>query len=366
MGRYAGPKHGYHRRPDWSQLLSELLSHILRGLAHPDCLNFGQVCKSWRSVFLARCRVTKPQPCMFFTPFSAIVSVPLWGLHQDELFKIRSPVLEFALEERIIGSSMGWLVVGSVKTFSMNLVNPISFQRIPLSSKASDGTRLWSGLPGDRIFTVGHVVLSSAPTTRDCIIVARGHYSHHNLHGYAYCRLGDTEWNLMPWSVRIDCKDMMFHKGSLYVVGHAGDFSVYTFDSQPRNTDKGLVTTTISNLENWQLVESGGEILSFAEYNGTFEDRRFYIFKRDHSGTWIIVENLGDWVLLQGRLGSVSFDTRDIMGSGFEANCIYYQSRSRTCLSKTSLTSGRSDIIFFPRGIEYALQGIDWVSPSSW
>lgn len=346
---------------DWSQIVPELLHLILLRLPLPDCFNFGKVCRSWRSVFLEKRSLSRPPPFIVRIPDGpgTLARQPLWSLHGGKFIKLRSPRPGFLLSECIIGSSMGWLVIGSARHSGLQLLNPTSNERIPLPLVSTDENQIQSNF-GYTYFTCLHVILSSSPTSGDCLIVATGYRRGHDF--LALCRPGDQEWttyanqSLPPgFSVR----NIAFYKGELFVLGEKGDIVVYAFDSKPRMTHTGSIVSICGNKLKQRLVESGGDLFLVVWHSHDMLE----VFKQvgGWDGEWVRVESLSDRVLLIGNHTLESFCVQDLMGSGFEANCVYYYSVGLLSkdLVKFSLADRSSERIPIDTCFE-------WISAQAW
>lgn len=345
----------------WSQLVTELLNHILQRLAFPDCLAFGKVCTSWRSALLTRQNLLHPPPCMMLIPANERMPIqaPLWSLHGGRFLKLSSPRNFFLQAEQIIGYSLGWLVIGSNEPSNMQLLNTTSNKRILLPSTVSDGTQMRLLSNHDHCFTVRHVDLSSVPTSADCVLVATGFHGY--ILSFAWCRLGDREWIIFDQPSGF-IEQTMFHKGEFYVLrrqeylldGYTENIVVYAFDPQLKLASYTL-STICSNCWFKRLVESGGELLKVVggiAIDG-LKSLKLDVFKlaeKQQGGRWVRVESLGDRVLLIGKRGAVSFCIHELLGSGFEANCVYYHARHEGVLVKFSMGDGSIRRISLPHG----------------
>ncbi|XP_010932208.1 F-box protein At2g26160-like [Elaeis guineensis] len=307
----------------WSGLPKDLLQSILLRLSLADHFRFAGVCKEWLSVAAQN----RPPPLLWLAMRSRHVSPyapSFFSLHEGTFRKVS---VDLPLSQRIgsnvwfHGASTGWLLLSASGGGSHGyfLFNPVTRRRIYLPTEYNR-RKIKPMFPAGFL---SEAVLSSPPTSPDCVVVAAvvamGHSS-----TLAFCRPGQEQrWTVFYRQARIHPK-LVFCKGELYALDITGKVRVYTFDPQPRL--KFSIALPVGDVDTLRMAESDGELLLFlGDYRREISGCSIYKLDVDR---WIRIENLGDRALLLGLDGGLdSFSTKDVTGTGLRGNCIYYCNR---------------------------------------
>jgi hypothetical protein len=210
------------------------------------------------------------------------------------------------------------------------------------------------------------IVLSSAPTSDDCIVVAIPIYKIH--HSIAFCKPGEKSWTFVepPLEKSVHLIDVIHFKDQLFYAVSCCGLTFYAYDLADLSHPKSYLLETsfdfepLSSLEEnmrtwykdrYYLVESLGDLLwvrrliannmdadgifNFSYEAEIFPDQtvKFDIYKLDFSrNTWEFAKCIGDRALFLGTNQSLSLSTRDF--PDLQANRIYFTDDSFTIHKK--------------------------------
>lgn len=371
MCRYIDMDHPYYlrskRKCRWSEMPEELLILILKRLnTMPDCLRFGAVCSSWQSVS-SNYRRRSPPLLMLERSEPRVQKYWLFfHLSEGKFYKLpaklrfrrkyeRRPMIRF-------GSTKGWLFIDASYRTSCRyyLQNPITGEQIDLPSKKP--------LP------IRGVILSSAPTSSDSIVVAEmwpsREYIIGNFRRLASCRPGvDEDWFEFLIPELSPVSSMAFHKGKLFILSWSGLIHVYAFDPCPRLLMTSAAPFFVVLPNTSQFVVSDGELLLVVKDYELIPFRiyDFRVFRLDEqTNQWSKIESLGERVLLLTGGSSECFSTADesFMGSeGFKGNCIYYHEKEEVNSEALSLYSMEDKSFQTVLSLPGRSRDADWIIP---
>ncbi|KAJ4789123.1 F-box family protein [Rhynchospora pubera] len=229
----------------WSDLTNDVLEHITSFLAFPDHYRFGAVCKNWRSVSKQRRYPPAPQlPWLVLEEEKETRKHKFYSLSDAKHYSIEIPELH---GRYICGSSHGWLFAVDIKINGI-LVNPFTREcyelpPFPAFSVMTDVTTLVEQLPSDytegprnatfeemRIKIVFKAILSHDP-------MERSDFTAMIMFGYkrtpAFWRPGDLCWTVVD-GTKGSMEDIVYFKGSFYVLSPSNKVSVMDFESKPK------------------------------------------------------------------------------------------------------------------------------------
>jgi hypothetical protein len=206
------------------------------------------------------------------------------------------------------------------------------------------------------LYLIRKIVLSSVPTSDDCIVVALPGLRIHR--SIAFCKPGDKSWTFIepPLKKYYDIVDVTHFKDQLFYTITSCGRTLYAYDLADLSSPKSYLVKTcfkfesLSSLEKYTrrscgeryyLVESSGELLWVCrlftnKMNGNgeiifnygildFPDQTtmFDIYRLDFSrNTWKPIKCIGDQVLFLGTNQSLSLSAQNF--SSLKANCIYF------------------------------------------
>ncbi|XP_059455160.1 uncharacterized protein LOC132185400 [Corylus avellana] len=210
------------------------------------------------------------------------------------------------------------------------------------------------------------IVLSSAPTSDDCIVVALPIYKIR--HSIAFCKPGDKSWTFVepPLEKSFHLIDVIHFNNQLFYAVSCCGLTLYAYNLSDLSSPKSYLLETsfdfepLSSLEErmrswykdrYYLVESLGDLLwvrrliannmdddgkfTFSHDAKIFPDQTvtFDVYKLDFSrNTWEFAKCIGDQVLFLGTNQSLSLSARDF--DKLQANRIYFTDDSFTIHKK--------------------------------
>jgi hypothetical protein len=216
------------------------------------------------------------------------------------------------------------------------------------------------------LYLIRKIVLSSVPTSDDCIVVALPGLSIHR--SIAFCKPGDKSWTFVepPLKKYFDIVDVIHFKDQLFYTITSYRRTLYAYDLADLSSPKSYHIETcfeyehLSSLEKYTrrscrkryyLVESSGELLLVCRLfsnrmnndgeiivNSTIiksqdQTTTFDVYKLDFSrNKWEPIRCIGDQVLFVGTNQSLSLSARNF--SILKANCIYFTDDSCTIHKK--------------------------------
>ncbi|KAM7529289.1 hypothetical protein LguiB_032699 [Lonicera macranthoides] len=344
----------------WSMLPGDLLD-VIEGnlLLYRDKVRVRSVCASWNSHL--------PK-----LPNQQLMQLP-WLLQTYENGKEASHGLFNPFEKKFYhldlpeaqgklfkGSSHGWVVTIEDITCSRTpadiyLLNPLTRARIQLPPRSTfpDVKDYHPDRVGQeyaifcelddveyRITCLQHlihlthrVVLSSTPSSQDCIVVA----IYGEFRRLAFCKVKDEKWTRLhvpaPY-LTFTFADVTFYKKKLYALyGNGQLIIIENIGPNPKVTEIVAVGLSRGAIHPLYLVESSdGNLImvsrSVGIYDGKFSDsivktRFFKLYKLDlNSSNWVKVGNIGQDMLFLGCNSSTSISSRDF--PGLKGNRVYY------------------------------------------
>ncbi|CAH2061193.1 unnamed protein product [Thlaspi arvense] len=306
--------------PSWSLLPEELLHIISQKLEDCfDIIHARSVCRQWRSIFpypSSSCplRTTYSLPSFDKFPRRSSGSCTLEKL-PTFLFRVRSPTNALPSEFfvggisqdksedhiKIPSSSIQCSVKVKMGESDPTLVNILDCQILPLGYQYR-----MIGYDPDSLATRyrGVALLPLDKEGRGEFVVLMGY-----AHDLLVLRSGAMRWMQLNKTSRADCKDIITCNGKFYVVFINGDVFVidpYSLDAAP------LMNLERLTLQNY-LVPCGDDELFLVERvivrNGVlcFSKMACRVSRLDEeAGEWVVVNDLGDRVLLIGQPGTCS------------------------------------------------------------
>ncbi|XP_059451387.1 putative F-box protein At5g55150 [Corylus avellana] len=204
---------------------------------------------------------------------------------------------------------------------------------------------------------IGKIVLSFAPTSDDCIVVALPRHNTRN--SIAFCKPGDKSWTFVepPLKKSLDLADVIHFKNQLfYTVSNYGGTTLCAYDLADLSSPKSYNLETSFNFESlsaldegmrrsfsqrYYLVESLGDLLwvrrlltnnmnddgefTYSYDSNTFPDQTimFDVYRLDFSqNTWKCIKCIGDQVVFLGINQSLSLSAQH--STSLKANRIYF------------------------------------------
>ncbi|KAL5994502.1 hypothetical protein ACLOJK_024555 [Asimina triloba] len=340
----------------WSQLRLDILEIIFLKLPFLDYVYAGAVCVSWRRAAVAARNLRSSPPRAPWLMFSQDPETKLHSFlslgHNSKIFNLHLPI-PHSQEEQYLGSFQEWLLLK--KTCSrpeLFLLNIISKARIQLPRNAEQHYVFTSNrYPMScraLVDSASEGILSSAPTSDDCIVVMLLPQSQSGSL-LALCRIGmsNPKWIVFqPYQGGnvFDIASITFYDGRLHAITKNYWHIVWELDVVP---PAFTMFSTRPSLQiaarDWNrvrrdgihLVESNSQLLLVLKLTSHCLDNNcvddylktlgFYVFKMDPSSPttrWVKVESLGDEMFFLGDKGSNSFSARGLCG--FRGNCIYF------------------------------------------
>ncbi|XP_073006276.1 F-box/kelch-repeat protein At1g57790-like [Typha latifolia] len=225
---------------------------------------------------------------------------------------------------RCCGYSDGWMVMVSDKEFSITLLNLFSNEQFNLPSSLLSRFHYGAKFADGSIGYVTKVVLSSPPTSEDCIVAVMGQQQ-----TIAFCQPRGDRWFALHANFVVE--DIAFYNRKLHVLDYNGMLTAYNLARFPHATFAAVLhpkkcplvrpDDTVVRVKRY-LVESNGELLVVSrDYSGLEKDISFRVSKLVKDA-WIPVKSLGDRALFIGVVRSVS--VKAVGKSKIQQNCIYF------------------------------------------
>ncbi|CAL9774341.1 unnamed protein product, partial [Musa acuminata subsp. burmannicoides] len=283
----------------------DIIESFLMRMNPRDAVRLSGTCKEWRAI------ITRFNPTMRNTPWLLVTKIfknscRLQSVVDKEVtFKIRFDGFP-STRTLFHGCSHGWLVSDS--NSPIHLLNPFS--------------RAWLQLPDRQPAPYVFLCMSSAPTSPDCILLARDKHNH-----LCVWRPGDESWTLEKDKLQPFDAILSF-EGQFYTWNHLGG-CLTIFQVLPLRLRKLVVPCpmvfTNANILAMSLVESRGNILLVCTVEHSGKYLGVYVFQLDlENETWIKTERLGDQALFVDLLPynrAISVSARE---AGCCANRIYF------------------------------------------
>ncbi|CAL9197119.1 unnamed protein product, partial [Musa hybrid cultivar] len=283
----------------------DIIESFLMRMNPRDAVRLSGTCKEWRAI------ITRFNPTMRNTPWLLVTKIfknscRLQSVVDKEVsFKIRFHGFP-STRTLFHGCSHGWLVSDS--NSPIHLLNPFS--------------RAWLQLPDRQPAPYLFLCMSSAPTSPDCILLARDNHNH-----LCVWRPGDESWTLEKDKLQPFDAILSF-EGQFYSWNHLGE-CLTIFHVLPLRFRKLVVPCpmvfTNANILAMSLVESRGNILLVCTVEHSGKSLGVYVFQLDlENETWIKMERLGDQALFVDLLPynrAISVSARE---AGCCANRIYF------------------------------------------
>lgn len=322
---------------------------LLERLPLRDYLNFGAVCKTWRSLQarVPHGRFTPPSPPPCFIPYKA-------GYEEHETVSYFSPFeqrydtlasrKEIPWRQRKIAKPFGTChpyiiaLVRSQTLHRITLLNPISGHEITLPGYP---------IPWSSDLRSPRFALSLSQSSPPCYTVFTTIKSK-----LLFYRKGDPHWTLLnlPWLLN----NFNTFRGDLYVLRASEEESegaryllaVYSTSPTPRIQGFRMDTTqlpspaTIHHFFSHHLVESpnGEELLLVLQIRMHSSTVGFQVFVADLSRKmWIRKETLGDRVIIIKDRQTLFLSAASV-GHGVKGNCICFSSIFEASTSETGQT----------------------------
>ncbi|XP_059451395.1 uncharacterized protein LOC132182223 [Corylus avellana] len=202
---------------------------------------------------------------------------------------------------------------------------------------------------------IDYIVLSSIPTSDDCIVVAMSDIIMYQ--GIFFCKPGDKSWTFVEQPVKLThrIRNLIHFKDRLfYTMNHTANF-LFAYDLADLSSPKSyrlkfgngeyiqdLCTDSLPHEEynkNFYLVESLGDLLLVCRLirsdidnnedkfalsdDDEFPIEKFEVYRLDFSrNTWEHTKCIGDQVLFLDSNQTLSLSALDF--PNFKANCIYF------------------------------------------
>ncbi|KAM7507584.1 hypothetical protein LguiA_018037 [Lonicera macranthoides] len=342
----------------WSKLPGDLLD-IVEGhlLLYRDKVRVRAVCASWNSHLpkLPNQQVRQLPWLLQAFDKGAEATHGLFNPFEKKFYHLDLPEAKGKLFK---GSSHGWVVtiedITSSHPADMYLINPLTRARIQLPprsafpdvkdyhpNKVGDEYTLFCEDDVDFFVTdldhltllLDKVVLSSNPSSEDCVVVA--------IYGesgrLAFCKCNDDKWTRLdlpaPYASYL-FEDVKFYQQKLYAVRSCGELVVIEdIGPNPKVTRIVAPNPSYPLCAPVYLVESSdGDLImldrSIRVQHGEncfsiVQTVDFGIYKLDlSSSSWREVESIGEDMYFLGYNSSVSISSREF--PGLKGNCIYY------------------------------------------
>ncbi|KAM7510893.1 hypothetical protein LguiB_009768 [Lonicera macranthoides] len=342
----------------WSKLPGDLLD-IVEGhlLLYRDKVRVRAVCASWNSHLpkLPNQQVRQLPWLLQAFDKGAEATHGLFNPFEKKFYHLDLPEAKGKLFK---GSSHGWVVtiedITSSHPADMYLINPLTRARIQLPprsafpdvkdyhpNKVGEEYTLFCEDDVDFFVTdlehltllLDKVVLSSNPSSEDCVVVA--------IYGesgrLAFCKCNDDKWTRLdlpaPYASYL-FEDIKFYQQKLYAVRSCGELVVIEdIGPNPKVTRIVAPNPSYPLCAPVYLVESSdGDLImlvrSIRVQHGEncfsiVQTVDFGIYKLDlSSSSWREVESIGEDMYFLGYNSSVSISSREF--PGLKGNCIYY------------------------------------------
>ncbi|KAM7524027.1 hypothetical protein LguiA_013929 [Lonicera macranthoides] len=368
----------------WSELPRELLDEIEDLLLlYVDKVRVRAVCTSWNSHLskMPNHQVRRLPWLLQSFENATEASHGLFDLSDKKFYKLDLPEAQGKLYK---GCSYGWLAtigdnmpIGrciSSNSPDIHLINPLTRAQIQLPPRYTFADV--TGYIADRVgeeyailqprsmalpvsyyasaelvnsVWMRKVVLSSAPSNEDCLVVAI--YGEHG--DLAWCKCNDKEWKSLHWVAEYN--DIIFYNGKLHALNCNEELLVFEDICSDPNFRKIAELPRSVSSEGLYLVEctDGGlvMVMQFVKESGeedslTEKTYMFKVYKLDSiNSTWVEVKDIGDDILFVGLNTSFSISSRDF--PGFKGNSIYYTDYWLTAFTSRREKHACSDIGVF-------------------
>ncbi|XP_077239736.1 F-box protein At4g35733-like [Tasmannia lanceolata] len=214
-------------------------------------------------------------------------------------------------------------------------------------------------------------VLSNSPISKnlglcDCIIAAA--FDDRTL---AFHRLVDEKWIVLQKSSHMDYDAIIFYKGFLYAIKRE-ELEVWELGSNPPQVRTAiLLPLEVQREGSYEIfwVESCGKLLFVIQILGRFSfffpgTTGFQVFEIDPIDLCLVmVESLGDQMILLGEFGFLSLKAKDLIGSEFRENFIYF---AEDGICKTFNLADGTVEAFLPGRYHSFEVGLVTVTPNPW
>ncbi|KAK1266902.1 hypothetical protein QJS04_geneDACA015265 [Acorus gramineus] len=291
-------------RADWGGISRDLLECITNRLSLRDYIRFRAVCHEW-----SYATVKFNRPFLFLArkiqSNKRVIHDPL----DRKTYEIDRP--EF-YRNYLLGSSFGWLILGSFERRQLSLLNPFSGECVvlplPPLKKKIRMYEIWDA-----------VTLSSPPTSPNCIVLVLQAL----LKRILYCRIGDDKWDQIEDELfhQFGPNQAIWYTGNFYVLSRTGLIHIDVVTKQLKMI--ALPQSLSSDYRDRHvpyIVESRGEILLvIVKFTQHFE-----VFKMDHSSgnlEWERMEGLGGRTIFLEHGSAVCVDASE---AGCRGDCIFY------------------------------------------
>ncbi|ONK66526.1 uncharacterized protein A4U43_C06F9110 [Asparagus officinalis] len=352
----------------------DLLQLILEKIDnHRDSLQFGSVCRQFRSIIYDNLHLLPPKLpfCLCAHPSKPPPLPLLMQCLDDETENISFFSIsdgrnhgEFIVPEIrnkwIVGSSYGWLFTVDIHGRDIQLLNPLTRAQVNLPSldafQHPDGG-FTSGEFNDFGFVEKAVILSD-PSNKgrnlegndDCILAVA---IISNLRVLSFCRIGDDKWTNAEGSLT-HLQDVIYYEGQIYGINYMGIAVVYDIAGDKKMKQIANAPDQLFVVDRYLVESTNGDLLQVVReidyrYDGDVgKTSEFYIYKLESvdepivpaednfyltvnervpirykfNFKWVDMESLGDQALFLGQ--NYSLCVRAAEHEGCKPNCIYF------------------------------------------
>lgn len=335
--------------PNWSELVTDILSLVFKHLSFTDFARAKTVCSSW--YFASK----SSSPRKNHTPWLILYQDTHWLMfNSDEEKFYRTVYLGRFAECRGVASCGSWVLVFD-KEINFYIINPFTPQliRLPPLEYSNTGTKFER--PGNYVFhllfddrhrtsraIVGNSVLWVDEKTKDYLVVWSYKEAFVPSPYIYYCSKRGQEWFEIPASTcgkLFRCLDMAYKDEKLYILTSNGSIRILDFSlgDLPRQIDnhpyshRPFVTEFPNHKMGMRLTTSGDVVMIQCVTTGTHKRSPFRIFKlssitetkeSSHEVVgWETVHSFEDEESLVWDL-SVTLPTKGV--SGIKKDSIYY------------------------------------------
>ncbi|XP_042503453.1 putative F-box protein At5g55150 [Macadamia integrifolia] len=321
---------------NWSGLCDEILDLIVDQFsAVEDIVNFGAVCRQWRSVSVKRWPLSTEYLWLMLAEKESSDNRGFYSFSTKKVYYLNLP----EACGRKCWSSCGWLITFGLD-LEIQLLNPFSRPRVlirlPPQPTLPYQYSTDTGPKSVRRFFIRKVILSSRPSSEDddekCVVMAI--YSEDRK--LAFLRLGDEVWtpvdthegiaNFVDGHVRIT--DVIYFNGQFYAITKRGELLIVDISSShPKTIEFAEPPEGVDDFVDFYLVESVGELfmLAWVVYVGGewTSPSWFDVYKFNFDNRmWTKVKSLDNRALFVGDNASFTIFPSNHLGC--EPNCMYF------------------------------------------
>ncbi|KAK4404758.1 hypothetical protein Sango_0844400 [Sesamum angolense] len=368
---------------DWSKLPYDIIHKVATYLmAVEDFLAFSAVCRSWRSVYVAKQWHQSPQvPWLMLSGIENDSFRSFISLYRNKVYNSELPEVH---GRRCWGSSSGWLVtVGN--DLDIRLHNP--FTRVSVNLPPKSSLRIHFGeILGwyeiiEKAFVFKKPCTSHANEEDLLVMIIYG-----PLKQLAFCRPGYSSWRTVKDISHTGYIDVTHVKDQIFALCGLGYLVVIDIDSLavtdingPQAPEHVALSLPLWHWEHLILVESSGDLWMVYQNHTSIRRRssvesiEFYVYTFDFSKKrWIRLSSLGDHAIFVGDNCSMSIRAPERFNC--KSNSIYFIGKRmeerwpcgevHVDLGVYSITNGISEPLRFGPDIPKYYSFPLWVTPT--